>query len=89
MGLASQDLDLERLTEKYGKPGLVHYEDVQNYAGAKFKALLAKWEFSDLSVKLDSIALDADTGRVEVLSPEAQILDREFDERQQKKRVPM
>lgn len=89
MGLGSQENDLNLLSKKYGKPTLVHYEDVENLAGGKFRALLAKWEFSDLSVKLDSVALDARTGHVTVLSSQGQILQREFEDRERKRRVQM
>jgi hypothetical protein len=70
-GAASQELTLEQLTQKYGKPSAVSQHAVQNELGAAFNAVLAKWDLRDLSVTFEGITHSVDFGEVRIDLPEA------------------
>ncbi len=70
-GAASQELTLDQLTQKYGKPSAVSQHAVQTALGAAFNAVLAKWDFPDLSVTFDGITHSIDFGEVRIDLPEA------------------
>jgi hypothetical protein len=68
---ASQELTLEQLTQKYGKPSVVSQHAVQNELGAAFNAVLAKWDRPNLSVTFDGITHSIEFREFRIDLPEA------------------
>lgn len=89
MGFRDQERTIELLSQKFGKPTSVEYQDMTTLAGGAFKAAFATWRFSDLSVTFDSLGYGTKSGRVEIYSPEGEALKRQQDEAEKSKRVPL
>lgn len=89
MGFRDQDRTIEMLSQKFGKPTTVEYEDMTTLTGGAFKAAFATWRFSDLSVTFNSLGYGTKAGRVEIYSPEGEALKRQQDEAEKSKRVPL
>lgn len=89
IGFRGQERTIELLSQKFGKPTAVVYQDMGTMAGGSFRAALATWEFSDLSVRFDSLGYGTKGGRVEIYTPEGAALKRQQDETEDKKRVPL
>lgn len=63
-GIEAQDIVLDGLVNKYGKPIKVINKVVQNGFGAKFDALSASWELNNLFITFSSVLTKLDKGSV-------------------------
>lgn len=89
IGFRGQERTIQLLSEKFGKPTSVVYQDMGTMAGGSFQAALATWEFSNLSVRFDSLGYGTKGGRVEIFTPEGAALKRQMEDAENKKRVPL
>lgn len=89
LGIRSQDRDIAILSEKFGKPTSVSYSDMTTLSGGQFQAALARWEFDDLHITLNSMGYGTRAGRVEIYTTEGMRLKRERDAADDSKRVPL
>jgi hypothetical protein len=60
---------LQKLTDKYGSPSGSERYEVQNRLGAKFTAVRAIWNFSNLVVAFRGVSDSLDSGKVNIDTP--------------------
>lgn len=70
-GIDTQDLVMQRLVEKFGKPQSVERRPVQNSFGAVYSSIEAHWQAGQLSVTFHSTRGRLDSGEVFVDLPMA------------------
>jgi len=69
-GVKSQELTLDQLTAKYGKPSQINKSTVQNAYGAAFESISAKWVLPSVAVDFNGTVGNLDSGTVIIDSPE-------------------
>jgi len=73
-GVDTQELVLNKLTEKYGQATKVDRLPVQNRMGARFQSIEARWKLPGLVVTFTSTLNNLDSGEVFVDLPQASAL---------------
>ena len=66
-GLQAQDIALEDLTKKYGKPAQMKQE-VQKNLRVRIPTFFADWELKEFSVKLTGALGSLDWGRIDIIT---------------------
>jgi len=79
VGVAAQDVTLQTLTQKYGKPSTKYSKTVGNALGATAEAISATWTTRELSVSFDGITDRLDRGRVVIDLPQATALRQSWN----------
>jgi hypothetical protein len=69
-GLADQELTLDKLEIKFGKPDALYHQPVQNSFGAKYDQITATWAFGEVVVTFISISGRTDEGLVDISTAE-------------------
>lgn len=86
-GVAAQDLVMDTLTKKYGKPDSAMMHNVQNSFGAGFSAVSATWDMPNIHVHFEGVTDRLDSGNVKIDLPIAAKLRESWlhDDRQGQK----
>ena len=74
VGASAQDVTLQTLTQKYGKPSGKSSKTVGNNFGASMEAITASWKTQELNVYFEGITDRLDRGHVLIDLPQASAL---------------
>lgn len=77
-GASAQQLALDQLTSKFGKPTARKSYPVQNVMGAKFDAISAQWRSPSVQIAFEGIRDKIDTGEIYIDLPTAADLRRSW-----------
>lgn len=89
IGIEDQQLVLDQLTAKFGRPDHLERPAVQNRAGAAFTAIRATWSKPDMFVEYQSAPVRLDLRFVSIETPAVKALRDAFYKRQADQRTPL